>query len=223
MRILVIEDEIDLAEALVDMLASRHHVVDHAPSGLRAEELVASNPYDLILLDRNIPPSSGDELLREWRDAGLTTPVLMITGSKTSVRDRVEGLEAGADDCLTKPFAFRELRARIRSLLRRPGERWIRAGDLAMDTAARTVAIDGRPLRLTPKEFAVAEYLLMQAGSVVPRAELAPRIWADADDRCANAVDVFVYRLRKKIDGGRDGKLLRTVPGVGYLLATERR
>jgi len=225
MRILVVEDEAELAEALVDALTDEHHAVDHAADGPRASELFAIHDYDLVILDWSIPPPSGGELLQSWRAEGRTTPVLMLTGSKTSVSDKVSGLDIGADDYLTKPFAFAEVRARVRSLLRRrdkPVKTLLRAADLLLDPTARSAGLAGDPIHLSPKEFALLEYLLNRVDEVVDRGELAEHVWDEASDPSSNVVDVLIHRLRKKIDGNRAEKLLRTIPGVGYMLQSER-
>jgi DNA-binding response OmpR family regulator len=224
MRLLVVEDEEALAEAIVEALRLEHYAVDLAPSGKTAEELVAVNAYDLIVLDWTIPPPDGIELLAAWRGAGLDTAILMLTG-RDSVEDRVVGLDRGADDYLTKPFSLAELLARVRSLLRRrarPLQQSLVVGDLDMDRAARRVTVSGREIGLSPKEFAVLEYLLSHPDEVVTRTDLIEHVWDDSFDAMSNVVDVVVHRLRKKIDGGSEARLLHTVKGAGYLLRSER-
>ncbi len=223
MRILVVEDDADLAEVLEEMLVEAAYAVDVAADGESAEELVAVNRYDLVLLDWTLPGPSGLDLLGSWRRAGHDMPVLMLTGRR-EVGDRVDGLDTGADDYLTKPFDMDELLARVRSLLRRRerGLKPMRAGDLEIDRAARQVTVGGEPLKLTPKEFGVIEYLLGRVGETVSRTDLTEHVWDDSFDAMSNVVDVIVYRLRKKIDGGREGKLLETVKGVGYILHPSR-
>jgi len=223
MRILLVEDDEVLAAGLVEALEDEHYAVDHATGGAEADERAAVSDYDLVILDWRIPPPSGLELLARWREGGLTVPVLMLTG-KGALEDRVGGLDAGADDYLTKPFAVAELLARVRSLLRRR-ERPLQplvAGDLEMDRAARRVTLAGEPVRLTPKEFGVLEYLLAHHDRAVSRAELGEHVWDHAWDPASNTLDVIVYRIRKKIDGDRTERLLHTVPGVGYRLAADR-
>jgi DNA-binding response OmpR family regulator len=224
LRILVVEDEETLAAAIVELLRIEGYAVDLAADGESASELAFVNPYDLVVLDWTIPPPSGLELLRSWREEGKDTPVLMLTG-RGGLADRVDGLDTGADDYLTKPFAFAELLARVRSLLRRrerPVADQLTAGDLAMDRTARTVTVAGVDLSLSPKEFALLEYLLTHKDQVVSRSELIEHVWDDDFDSMSNLVDVMVHRLRKKIDGGRETTLLRTVRGAGYSLAGER-
>ncbi len=224
MRILVVEDEEVLADALVEGLRDESYAVDLARRGTEAEEQMAINAYDLVILDWTLPAPSGIELLRRWRAAGNDTPVLMLTG-RADLADRVGGLDTGADDYLTKPFAFDELLARSRSLLRRrvrPLVASLSAADVEMDRGAHAVRVAGEPIELSPKEFAVLEYLLAKKGQVVSRTELAEHVWDDSFDAMSNVVDVILYRLRRKIDGDREEKLLQTLKGVGYRLRDRR-
>ena len=224
MRILIVEDDIDLAGALVEELTAELYAVDHATSGTGAEERLAENDYDLIVLDWGIPPPAGPELLAAWRKRGVHTPVLMLTGHG-SVEDRIRGLDSGADDYLTKPFALGELLARVRSLLRRRertlGE--LAAADLVMDRAARRVTVAGEEVRLSPKEFGILEYLLAHRDRVVSRMVLEEHVWQEGSEGMSNSLEVLVSRLRKKVDGGAAGKLIHTIPGAGYLLSSTRR
>ncbi len=224
MRILVVEDEEVLAEVIHEVLADASYAVDMAGDGEMASELAAVNSYDLVILDWTIPPPTGIELLESWRGEGLTMPVLMLTG-RSEVSDRIAGLDSGADDYLTKPFSLEELLARVRSLLRRrerPMVATLAAGDLEMHRAAHRVTIAGDTVTLSPKEFALLEYLLMRQEEVVTRTELSEHVWDDSFDSFSNVVDVTVYRLRKKIDGDRPDRLLHTLKGVGYVLKSER-
>jgi len=185
---------------------------------------MAVNAYDLVILDWTIPAPSGLDLLRRWRAEGNDTPVLMLTG-RADLADRVGGLDTGADDYLTKPFAFDELLARARSLLRRRGRPLVvalTAADVEMDRGAHTVRVAGEPIELAPKEFAVLEYLLARKGQVVSRTELAEHVWDDSFDAMSNVIDVILYRLRRKIDGDHEEKLLQTLKGVGYRLRDRR-
>jgi DNA-binding response OmpR family regulator len=224
MRILLIEDDSALAAAVAEALADQHYAVDRAGTGSEAEELAALHDYDLVVLDWTIPPPSGLELLRGWRAVGRTFPVLMLT-ARGGVEDRVSGLDEGADDYLTKPFAVAELLARVRTLLRRREREPhpVVAGDLVLERGPRRVTVAGEPVRLTPKEFGVLEYLLRRRDAVVSRQELAEHVWDHTFEAMSNTLDVIVYRLRKKIDGEREGRLLHTVAGAGYLLSAERR
>lgn len=224
MRILVVEDEKVLAQALIELLEGEFYAVDHAGDGETAAELVAINEYDLVVLDWTIPPPTGIELLRVWRREGRAMPVLMLTG-RSAVHDKVDGLDTGADDFLTKPFSLPEFLARVRSLLRRrakPLQPALAAGDLTMDRAGRRVVVDGRELELSPKEFALLEYFLLHKDQAVSRTELSEHVWDDSFDSLANVIDVTVHRLRKKIDGDRDDRLLHTLKGVGYVLKSRR-
>ena len=223
MRILVVEDERELAEVLVEALEEESYAVDLARTGAEGDELMSFNPYDLVVLDWTIPEPTGIELLRRWRDRGSEVPVLMLTGRR-EVGDRVDGLDTGADDYLTKPFSFDELLARVRSLLRRRTKalRTLRAGDVELERATRVVTVAGEAVELPPKEFGILEYLLARVGETVTRTELSEHVWDESFDAMSNTIDVLVYRLRKKIDGGREGKLLHTVKGVGYVLRPER-
>ena len=224
MRLLVVEDEPVLAEATVEALRMEAYAVDLACDGPTADEMVAVNEYDLVVLDWTIPPPTGIELLESWRAEGRTTPILMLTGKK-SVEDRVDGLDRGADDYLTKPFSLAELLARVRSLLRRREHKLqpeLVADDLRMDRAARRVRVGDREVSLSPKEFGVLEYLLTRCDEVVSRTDLTEHAWDEAFDSMSNVVDVVVHRLRKKIDGEESAKLLHTVKGAGYMLRSRR-
>lgn len=224
MRILVVEDEPALSSAIAEFLRSDFYAVDVARTGAAASELMDVNPYDLVLLDWSIPPPSGLELLKAWRGAGISTPVLMLTGNDDA-EQKVAGLDTGADDYLTKPFVFAELSARVRSLLRRRNKDLnarLAAGDLEMDRATREVTLNGLQLELRPKEFAILEYLLVRIDQVVSRTELVEHVWDDSFDAMSNVVDVTVHRLRRKIDGDQPGALLHTLKGVGYLLKSQR-
>jgi two-component system OmpR family response regulator len=223
-RILVVEDEPVLAQALAEVLEGECYAVDLAGDGESASEMAEINSYDLIVLDWTIPPPTGIELLRAWRRQGKDTPVLMLT-ARSGIDDRVDGLDTGADDFLTKPFSLPEFLARVRSLLRRRAKALqaaLSAGDLVMDRAARRVTVDGRALDLSPKEFALLEYFLNRKDEVVTRTELSEHVWDDTFDSLGNVIDVTVHRLRKKIDGDRADKLLQTLKGVGYVLKSQR-
>lgn len=224
MRILLVDDEPELTEPLAEILRKESYAVDLAADGPSAEELSFVNDYDLIILDWNIPPPSGLTLLQSWRERGDQTPVLMLTG-RDDVTDRVAGLDSGADDYLTKPFSVAEFMARVRSLLRRRQktlQHRLQVADVVLDRSRHKVTVANEPLKLTPKEFAVLEYFLSRPGEVVTRSELINHVWDEAFDPTSNVVDVTVYRLRAKVDGGHQRKLLDTVKGVGYVLNTER-
>jgi two-component system, OmpR family, response regulator len=224
MRILLVEDDAVIAEAVQEALVLARYAVDVATDGEWADELVAVNTYDAIVLDWGIPGTSGIELLRAWRENGVETAVLMLTG-RTDVNDRVDGLDSGADDYLTKPFSLAELLARLRSLIRRR-ERVLLAelvaDDVVMDRPSRRVTVAGEAIELSPKEFGMLEYFLHRVDEVLTRSDLAEHVWDDSFDPMSNVIDVTVHRLRRKIDGDRPDPLLRTVKGVGYVLRAKR-
>ncbi len=224
MRILLVEDEASLANALQEALIDERYAVDLAPDGSTAEELMAVNDYDLVILDWTIPAPTGIDLLHAWRREGIETPVMMLTG-RQQVEDRVDGLDSGADDYLTKPFSIVELLARVRSLLRRRGKslQQLSTDDLCLERASRRVTVAGQEISLAPKEFGILEYLLSRSDELVSRTELAEHVWDDAFDAMSNVIDVLIYRLRKKIDGGREAKLLHTIKGAGYMLKSRRQ
>ncbi len=224
MRILLVEDEAIIAEAIVEALQLARYAVDCAPDGDTADELASVNDYDAIILDWGIPGTSGLDLLKQWRGGGMATPVLMLT-ARAEVSDRVDGLDSGADDYLTKPFSLEELLARVRSLIRRREKSLnleLRADDLVMQRAAHLVTVGGRPIELSPKEFALLEYFLHHRDEVLTRTQISEHVWDDSFDSMSNVIDVTIHRLRRKIDGGRDAALLHTVKGVGYVLRSQR-
>ncbi len=224
MRILTVEDNLVLGEAIVEILRDENYAVDYAENGATASELMATNDYDLVVLDRQIPSPDGIELLRQWRSESIATPVLMLT-ALGEVEAKISGLDAGADDYLTKPFVFGELLARVRALLRRrnrPLQPAFAAGDLRLDRVRRIVTVGGRTIEVSPKEFAMLEYLLVRLGEAVSRFEIEEHVWDSAFDSTANVVDVLIHRLRKKIDHGRSKTLIHTMKGFGYRLSAER-
>jgi DNA-binding response OmpR family regulator len=196
--------------------------VDLAETGEKALEMAAQTPYDAILLDIRLPGLSGIEVCRKLRDAKVDTPILMLT-ARGLVEQRVEGLDAGADDYLTKPFAIDELLARVRALIRRrTGDgRVLRYGHLELDRHRRRVTNAGRTISLTSKEFALLEFLLSRAPDIVPRSEIMEQVWDVQFDTETNLVEVYINRLRQKITGAGNSKLIHTVHGVGYCLRIE--
>ncbi len=223
MKILVVEDDESMAEALAFTLEDEFYSVDVASDGATADENMTVNEYDLVVLDWSIPPPSGLQLVRDWRERGFDIPILMLTGRDHHV-DRVEGLDAGADDYLTKPFHYPELLARVRSLLRRRNKALapLVAGDLVLNRSTREVTVGGEPVNLTPKEFGVLEYLLVHSGRVVSKESMMEHVWETNHVAESNVFAVIFSRLRRKIDGGREGKLFETVKGVGYRIRGER-
>ena len=224
MRILVVEDDPRLSGLICEVLQDACYAADPATDGETADELMAVNQYDLAVLDWGIPSPSGIELLRKWRREGRNLPILMLTARDT-VEDKAGGLDTGADDYLTKPFSFVELLARVRSLLRRrelPLQLTLEAGDVVLDRSRHQVTVGNETVVLSPKEFSVLEYLLRRKNEVVTRTDIEEHAWDEASDPMANVVDVTIHRLRKKIDGGRQKRLIHTVRGVGYVLRSER-
>jgi two-component system copper resistance phosphate regulon response regulator CusR len=220
LRILLVEDEPSAARMMAKGLREQTYAVDLAQDGDAALYQACVNDYDLIILDIMLPGRDGFEVCRELRAGGLCVPVLMLT-ARDQIDDRVRGLDTGADDYLTKPFDFRELLAHIRALLRRGHELKpdvIRVDDLEIDARSRQVRRDGRGLYLTAKEYALLEYLARRAGEVVGRADIAEHVWDENFDPFSNLIEVYVQRLRRKVDDGHATKLLHTRRGAGYVL-----
>jgi len=218
MRLLLVEDEPDLARAMRKGLSEQSYAVDAATNGRDALELGAVNPYDAIVLDLMIPPPDGLAVCQGLRASGITTPILMLT-ARDAVDDRVRGLDAGADDYLVKPFEFAELLARLRALIRRGGAKLqpvIAIGDVAIDTRSHRVTRGGEELSLTAKEYALLEYLAMNVGRVIGREEIAEHVWNEEFDPFSNLIEVYINRLRRILDRDRERKLIRTVRGAGY-------
>jgi len=220
MRVLLIEDDRKAAKLLAKGLQEEGFVVDVAPTGEDGEEHAAVNEYDVIVLDWLLPGKDGIAVCHSLRARDLSTPILMLT-ARDGLADRVKGLSIGADDYLTKPFAFAELLARIRALLRRSRNARpavLRVGDLALDPANRRVTRAGAPVTLTSKEFAILEVLMRSAGEIVSRTSLVERVWDEASEVLDNLVDVHLSHLRKKIDLGDRPPLIHTIRGFGYRL-----
>ncbi|MEO8195945.1 MAG: response regulator transcription factor [Thermoanaerobaculia bacterium] len=220
MRILIVEDEHRLGEHLAKGLREEGLATDLAASRARARVLMIENPYDLVLLDLMLPDGDGLALLRDWRREGYSTPVLALT-ARDLLADKIAGLDAGADDYLTKPFAFEELLARIRALLRRRGAEpvdVVSLGNLALDRTARRVRRGDRAIDLTPKEFALLEHFLLHPGATLTRAEIAEHVWDERYEARSNVIDVMVARLRRKLEAGGASRILHSVPGMGYVL-----
>jgi DNA-binding response OmpR family regulator len=225
MRLLLVEDERKVASFIARSLRENLYTVDVADTGEKALELVSRATYDLILLDLRLPKLSGVEVCREIRDSGIETPVLMLT-ARSLVEQRVEGLDAGADDYLTKPFALAELHARVRALTRRGFHRGgakLHAADLELDRPRRTVKRGDEDVQLTFKEFALLELLMMRSPDPVLRSEIIEHVWSHGFDTETNIVEVYINRLRQKIDQQHTVKLIQTVRGSGYKLAAPER
>ena len=224
-RVLIVEDEPVLAETLRRGLRAAAHAADAAGSVGAAREKLALEPYDAILLDVGLPDGSGFALARELRDRGVMTPILMLT-ARDAVEDKVLGLDHGADDYLVKPFAFDELLARLRALQRRaPATRAaeIVVGDLHLDPATRTARRSGEPIVLTTTEYALLEFLASRPDTVLGRAEISAHVWDENYDPLSNVIDVYIARLRRKVDRPGLAPLVRTVRGSGYALGAAVR
>lgn len=220
MRILVIEDEKKVAEFIKNGLAEEGYAVDTAHDGETGHFLATTNEYDAILLDILLPKMDGITLCTKLRNENDQTPILMLT-AKDAVKDKVKGLDAGANDYLTKPFAFEELLARVRAMLRKKyihqGAR-LQADDLVVDTVTHTVTRAGEIVPLSIKEYALLEFLMRNAGTVVTRTMIAEHVWDINFESFTNVIDVYVSYLRNKIDKGRRKALIHTVRGRGYVL-----
>ncbi|HEX9871075.1 MAG TPA: response regulator transcription factor [Candidatus Tectomicrobia bacterium] len=223
MRILVVEDEQKVASFIKKGLEEEGYAVDVAADGEEGLALGLARVHDLIVLDIRLPKLDGLRVLQALRQDHVTAAVLLLT-VRATIEDKVLGLDAGADDYLTKPFAFQELVARVRALLRRRAEvepTVLRIGDLRLDPARRTVTRGGEKIDLTPREFALLDYFMRNPGRVLTRTMIAEHVWDYSFDTSTNVIDVYVNYLRKKIDSGREPKLLHTMRGVGYVLKTD--
>jgi len=225
MKVLLIEDDAETARYIVNGLTEQGLVVDHADNGRDGLVLAAGEPYDVMILDRMLPGLDGLGILKTIRSAGVRTPVLLLT-AMSGVDDRVEGLEAGGDDYLVKPFAFSELLARVHALARRPHataeETVLKVGNLEMDLIRREVKRGGKTIDLQPREFRLLEYLMRNAGRVVTRTMLLQKVWDFHFDPATNVVETHISRLRSKVDKPFETPLIRTVRGAGYSLHAPR-
>jgi DNA-binding response OmpR family regulator len=222
MRILVVEDNRRLNSSLKKSLEEDGYAVDTAFDGDEGENYALSAPYDVILLDVMLPQKDGFQLCRDLRQQGVNAPVLMLT-ARDAIDDRVDGLDSGADDYLVKPFSMNELRARLRALLRREKPEktaHLEVGDLSMDPANHHVQRGTDPIKLTPREYAILEYLMRSPNRILTREMIEAHVWDFDFVSGSNVVDVYIRRLRRKIDDPYKVKLLETVRGVGYRLAT---
>ena len=221
MRLLLAEDDPDLGPTLARGLRERSYAVDLAADGARAFYLATVSEYDAIVLDVMLPSQDGFAIARSLRERGSHVPILMLT-AKDSVADRVEGLDAGADDYLVKPFAFDELLARLRALLRRGAAlspTLIEVGDLTIDTRSQTATRGSRRIQLTAKEYALLEYLGRNKGRVLSRADISAHVWDDNHDPFSNTLEVYINRLRRKVEAPDSEPLIHTRRGAGYMLA----
>jgi DNA-binding response OmpR family regulator len=225
MRILVVEDDKAVASFVKKGLESEQYAVDVAGDGEDAQSLVGEANFDLVILDLVLPKVDGLEVLKRIRGREISPPVLILSG-RARVEDRVKGLDLGADDYLTKPFSFSELSARVRALLRRSPNTIgiiLRVEDLELDRAERVVKRAGRRIDMTPREFALLEYLMRNAGRSVTRAMIIEHVWNFSFDTMTNVVDVYINYLRKKIDQDCECKLIHTVRNVGYEMGTREK
>jgi len=214
MRILVVEDEAALSRQLAGALADAGYAVDCASDGRRAEFLGRTEHYDAVVLDLGLPGMDGLTVLRRWRDAGASMPVLVLT-ARGSWHEKVQGIDGGADDYVAKPFQIEEILARLRALIRRATGQVgaeLRCGDVTLDPRSARVTVDGVPVRLTSHEFKVLSYLMHHQGRVVSQTELSDHIYAQDLDRDSNTVEVFIARLRRKLGAS----FIETVRGLGY-------
>jgi two-component system copper resistance phosphate regulon response regulator CusR len=223
MRLLLIEDERKVADFIARGLRAERFAVDVAYDGASGWEMASSADYDLVILDLMLPGLSGTELLKRFRRKGGNAAVLVLT-ARDGTADKVANFEAGADDYLTKPFAFAELKVRVQALLRRqPASRGhvLRVGDLELDRMTQQVRRAGKRIELTAKEYALLEYLISHAGRVLSRTMIIEHVWDESFEGLTNIVDVYVRHLRTKVDDGSPIKLIRTVRGAGYAIGEE--
>jgi two-component system response regulator PhoP len=224
MRILIIEDEAPLLERVAAQLREQGYAVDTAADGRDGLYLGQEYPLDAAVVDLGLPDLSGIEVIRRWRAAGRRFPILILT-ARGRWQDKVEGLEAGADDFLVKPFYVEELLARLRALIRRTGG-WTQAvlacGPIALDTGTQQVTLLGQPVDLTAFEYKLLEYLMLHAGTVISKTELTEHLYQEDEDRDSNVLEVLVGRLRRKLDPERDLNPIETLRGRGYRFRLER-
>ena len=222
-RILLVEDESRVAGFIAKGLREQSYAVDIASDGEQALYQAAVNQYDIVILDVMLPVKDGHTVCRELRGAGFRTPILMLT-ARGAVDDRVEGLDSGADDYLAKPFDFKELLARLRALLRRSAAlrpQVLRVADLTLNTASHAATRAGKPVSLTAKEYALIEFLVLNQGRVVGREQIGQHVWDENFDPFSNVIDVYIKRLRSKLDTGFSRRLIHTRRGEGYILSAQ--
>jgi DNA-binding response OmpR family regulator len=219
-KILLVDDDVRLSEVIDDWLTAESHVVEYQSDGRGGWEKMTNAEYDVIILDWNLPDASGPDLCRRFRDTGKTTPVLLLTG-RANIENKVEGLDSGADDYLTKPFSPKELSARLRALLRRFSIKPVagdvlNAGNLTMDRKARTVTCGGAPVHLLPREFALLEFFMLNPEQVFSANEIMDNVWSEDNESSPDTVRVHITKLRGKLAAGGDESPIKTVHRVGY-------
>ena len=220
MKVLIVEDEEKLGRSLKTNLLEHAHIVQWVRTCEEANDALAESGYDIVILDLGLPDGDGLDLIRDWREAGFTEPVLILS-ARDSRKDRVAGLDLGADDYLPKPFGMDELLARMRALARRQAVRKqavYEHNGIMLDLLGNTIRIDGEPVELTAREFALMSYFVQNAGRVLPRALIAEKIWESHFDVDANLLDVYMSRLRAKLAAHTDRPIFKTVRGIGYQL-----
>lgn len=220
MRVLLVEDDKRIAKFVAKGLRENSYAVDIAVDGDEATYIASINSYDLFILDINLPKKDGFDVCREFRENGINKPVLMLT-ARDAVDDRISGLDIGADDYLTKPFEFRELLARLRALLRRHADvrpPKLTVADLEIDTVSQDVRRGGKRIELTAKEYSLIEFLALNKGKVVGREVISEHVWDDTFDPFSNLIEVYIKRLRKKLDEGHAIQVIHTRRGAGYIL-----
>jgi DNA-binding response OmpR family regulator len=223
MRLLLVEDEVDVARFIRNGLREKAYAVDLAVNGEDALYMAGVNSYDAVILDLMIPPPDGLEVCRTLRSGGSKVPILMLT-ARDSVDEKITGLDAGADDYLPKPFEFGELLARLRALLRRGGatiSAVLEVGKLLIDTRSHRVSVDGHLLNLTTKEYSVLEYLARNRGTVMTREQISEHVWSHDFDPFSNLIDAYINRLRRHIEKVSPKKFIHTIRGAGYMLEAE--
>ncbi len=223
MRVLVVEDEKKVASFIRKGLAEQSYSVDVATDGLQGQLLARQNEYDLIILDVLLPKQDGWTTCKKIREDGVAAPIMMLT-ALADTPDKVKGLDAGADDYVTKPFELEEFLARVRALLRRTSpekKAVLKIGDLVLNPAEHSVVREGKALRLTAKEFALLEFMMRSRGRVLTRAQISEHVWDMDFDPASNVVDAYIKLLRQKVDKGFTSNLIHTVIGVGYVLREE--
>lgn len=220
MNVLLIEDEEIMGQYLSRLLRARGHTLEHIYDGIVGYDAALKNEYDLIILDIKLPRRNGLSICRGLREADVSTPILMLS-SNSSEKSRIEGLDAGADDYLPKPFSGAELCARLRALNRRPRNLLptrLNVGDITLNPVKHQVTRDGELLNLRPKEYGLLEYMMRKKGQVLPRDEILSKVWGINIDNASNRLDVYVRHLRSKVDDGREVEYIHTVRGVGYMI-----